>query len=329
MKINKKRFYYQVVVTNSLKIHNYLIHYFSYIIVTLLCPPINHQRAYTGANKKSCKTSQAYQQQHIQSGKLSIHNFNYVLLLFFPPSFQCCLNSIQFVILVLNPTNIDKIVQLIRRLVKIQNSNIKSNSFFKSFSKWSHYSNSPGEKDSENKLENLKTKCHFLLQIGLKSSSPERQTQRPRLNRNKHLKSVRKLNMANMDVDMVPETTKLNTQSDDTNNASTKKSKATSQIFVPEVEGFKWWLGFSAMEAIARDKGLPVCSETSPTADLVTFGWKEEEAKEIITAIPAYGRVPQIFYPSKREDEMLGQHYSLTHIPSEVETDEHGFSLDY
>jgi hypothetical protein len=203
-------------------------------------------------------------------------------------------------------------VQLIRRLDKIQNPNIKSNQISKSFSKWSHCSNSPGEKDYENKLENLKTKCHCFLQIALKSPSPERQIQHLRLNRNKHHKSVRKLNMADMDVDAVHVTTKQNTQTDNTNDASSKKSRATSQVFVPEVEGFKWWLGFSAMEAITQDKGLPVCLETSPTADLVTFGWKEEEAKESITATPAYGRVPQILYPSKREDGMPGQHYNLT-----------------
>jgi hypothetical protein len=128
-----------------------------------------------------------------------------------------------------------------------------------------------GEKDFKNKLENLKTKCHFLLQIGLKSPSPECQMQRLRLNRKKHHKSVRKLNMADLEVDTAPITTKQNTQFDDTNNASTKKSRATSQVSILEVEGFKWWLGFSVMEAIAQDKGLPICLETSPTSDLVTF----------------------------------------------------------
>lgn len=102
--------------------------------------------------------------------------------------------------------------------------------------------------------------------------------------------------MADMEVDMAPITTKQNTQFDDANNASTKKSRATSQVSIPKVEGFKWWLGFSAMEAIAQDKGLPICLETSPTSNLVTFWWKEEKTKEIITTTSAYGRVGQILY---------------------------------
>ena len=40
-----KNLYYQITITN-----------------TLLCPPTNHQGAYNGANKKSCKTFHAYQQ---------------------------------------------------------------------------------------------------------------------------------------------------------------------------------------------------------------------------------------------------------------------------
>jgi hypothetical protein len=102
------------------------------------------------------------------------------------------------------------------------------------------------------------------LQIGFKSPSPERQTQRPRINRNKHLKSIRKLNMVDMNVNTSPITTKQNTQCDSTDNALTKKnSRTTSHVFVPKVEGFKWWLGFSTMEAIAQDKRLPLCLETS------------------------------------------------------------------
>jgi hypothetical protein len=304
--------YYQTVVVNS-----------------LLCLLTNQQGDYIGATKRSPKTTQAYQQHQKQSGKPPTHNFNFVFSLLLPLldvlAHKNPKNK-QLKTKVLNHTNND---QIIRRLEITQKPNIKSNPVLKFFSKWLHYSNSPGEKDFEIKLGNPKTKCYSFLQIDLKSPSPERQTQRLRLNRKEHFKSIRKLNMADMEVDTAPTTTKQNTQSDDTYNTSTKKSKATSQVSIPEVEGFKWWLGFSAMEAIARDRGLPICLETSPIADLMTFGWKEEKAKDIITTTPPYGRVPQILYLSKREDGMPGQHYNLTQVPSEVETDEHGFSLDY
>ena len=101
--------------------------------------------------------------------------------------------------------------------------------------------------------------------------------------------------MANMDVNMAPITTKQIIQCDSIDNVLTKKSRATSHVSTPEVEGFKWWLGFSAIQAIVQDKRLLVCLETSPIANLVIFGRKEEEAKEIITTTPTYGRVPQIF----------------------------------
>jgi hypothetical protein len=74
IKINKKILIYQVALTNILKLHNYLTHYFSYIIVTLQYLPINYQRKSIGTNKNTRKTSQAHQQQHIQSNKSFIHN---------------------------------------------------------------------------------------------------------------------------------------------------------------------------------------------------------------------------------------------------------------
>jgi hypothetical protein len=112
---------------------------------------------------------------------------------------------------------------------------------------------------------------------------------------NKYLKFVKTLNMANMDVDMAPITTKQIIQCDNIDDGLTKKSRATSHVSTHEVEGFKWWLEFSTIQAIVQDKRLLVCLETSPIVDLVIFGRKEEEAKENITATLAYGRVPQIF----------------------------------
>ena len=39
--------------------------------------------------------------------------------------------------------------------------------------------------------------------------------------------------------------------------------------------------------------------------------------------------VPQIEWPSKREDGIEGQHFNLTQLPFDVEVDENGYSLDY
>ena len=47
-------------------------------------------------------------------------------------------------------------------------------------------------------------------------------------------------------------------------------------------------------------------------------------------AIVSFPRVPQKLYPSKRKDKVLGQHYNLTQLLFEVETNpETGISLDF
>jgi hypothetical protein len=50
----------------------------------------------------------------------------------------------------------------------------------------------------------------------------------------------------------------------------------------------------------------------------------------MLQATVAFLRVPQILYPSIREDKVLGQHYNLTQIPFEVEVHpDTGLSLDF
>ena len=54
-----------------------------------------------------------------------------------------------------------------------------------------------------------------------------------------------------------------------------------------------------------------------------------DEAKEMQNAKPSFPYVPQTEWPSKREDEIEGQHFNLTQLPFDMEVDENGFSFDY
>ena len=54
-----------------------------------------------------------------------------------------------------------------------------------------------------------------------------------------------------------------------------------------------------------------------------------EEALEHLMAIHSFPYIPQEAWPSKREDGKEGVHFNLTHVPFDVEVDEHGFALDY
>jgi hypothetical protein len=64
--------------------------------------------------------------------------------------------------------------------------------------------------------------------------------------------------------------------------------------------------------------------------DLVTKGYMRTEAEELEQTIVSYPRIPQKLYPSKRNDKVLDQHYNLTQLPFEVETNpDTGFSLDF
>ena len=54
-----------------------------------------------------------------------------------------------------------------------------------------------------------------------------------------------------------------------------------------------------------------------------------DEAKEIQKAKTSFPYVPQLEWPSKREDGIEGQHFNLTQLPFDIEVDENGFSFDY
>ena len=66
-----------------------------------------------------------------------------------------------------------------------------------------------------------------------------------------------------------------------------------------------------------------------PVAILVENGMREADALECQKAISCYPFVVQEEWPNSREDGKDGQHYNLTQVPSDVEVDAFGFSLDY
>ena len=88
------------------------------------------------------------------------------------------------------------------------------------------------------------------------------------------------------------------------------------------------WIGFQALNLLNKQKNLPIEKEES-TRELLKRRIDFDEAKEIHSARPSFPYVPQIEWPSKREDEKEGQHYNLTQLPFDVEVDENGFSFDY
>ena len=69
------------------------------------------------------------------------------------------------------------------------------------------------------------------------------------------------------------------------------------------------------------------CVET--TRDLIKKNINFDEAKEMQKAKPSFPYVPQMEWPSKKENGIEGQHFNLTQLPFDMEMDENGFSFDY
>jgi hypothetical protein len=108
------------------------------------------------------------------------------------------------------------------------------------------------------------------------------------------------------------------------------KSEETTLITMPDKLENKLWFGFSYMEQMAVEEGLPKCMTDGPTEDLVAMGYMRIEADELEQAIVSFPRVPQKLYPSTRSDKVLGQHYNLTQLPFEIDTNQDtGLSLDF
>jgi hypothetical protein len=88
------------------------------------------------------------------------------------------------------------------------------------------------------------------------------------------------------------------------------------------------WLGFQALNHIYKQKDMPLDSFET-TRELMKKGIDFDEAKEMQKARPSFPYVPQLEWPSKREDGIEGQHFNLTQLPFDIEVDENRFSFDY
>ena len=107
-----------------------------------------------------------------------------------------------------------------------------------------------------------------------------------------------------------------------------KRSKSATKDKPPQAQTF--WLGFEAMEKIAMDEGTSLCFEPVPTHTLVKKGLYEKKAIELLKAVFSYPHVGQTLFPLTRPDGIEGQHFNITQLPFEVETDpDTGLSYDY
>jgi hypothetical protein len=104
--------------------------------------------------------------------------------------------------------------------------------------------------------------------------------------------------------------------------SNTKKSKSGEIVCTtaPEKLDRKYWLGFNYMELLAIESDILECYSGGPVEDLITQGYLRIEAEELEQAIVSYSRIPQKLYPSSRNNKVLGQHYNLTQLPFDVET---------
>ena len=77
-----------------------------------------------------------------------------------------------------------------------------------------------------------------------------------------------------------------------------------------------FWLGFEAMEKLAIKDESP----HNPESNSMKKGRLDKEAAKLITAVHSYPHITQTLFPIVRPDGIEGQHYNLTQLRSEVET---------
>ena len=95
-------------------------------------------------------------------------------------------------------------------------------------------------------------------------------------------------------------------------------------------ERHKLWLGFSAMEEIAKDAGKEPINYRYSMNELLKLGYMEKEAQELQETRISFPHVNQEMWPIARPDKVPGQQYHLTQVPFNMETDEEtGFALVY
>lgn len=110
--------------------------------------------------------------------------------------------------------------------------------------------------------------------------------------------------------------------------SSEKRNKSASKEKPSPTPHF--WLGFEAMEKLAIEEGTPHSLEPTSTPNNTKKGCSDKEAAELTTAVFSYPHVNQALFPLVRPDGIEGQHFNITQLPFEVETDpDTGLSYDY
>ena len=106
-----------------------------------------------------------------------------------------------------------------------------------------------------------------------------------------------------------------------------KKTKSTPKELIPTRQ---FWLGFEMMEKLAIEEGVPLVPTPTSIHTLIRSGFSEKEAKDFLKAVPSFPHVNQSLFPTSRPDGIAGQHYNITQLPFQIDTDpDTGLSQDY
>ena len=91
-----------------------------------------------------------------------------------------------------------------------------------------------------------------------------------------------------------------------------------------------FWYGFTNMEKLAMEEGLDELFDGESIEDRVLRGVPRKEAEELENVTVSFPRIPQTYYPSKRDDDVIGQHLNITQIPYDIPIDPNTcLSLDF
>ena len=69
------------------------------------------------------------------------------------------------------------------------------------------------------------------------------------------------------------------------------------------------------------EEGLEELFDGESIEDGVLRGVPRKEAEELEGVAISFPKIPQIYYPDKRDDGVFGQHHNLTQIPYDIPID--------
>ena len=113
-------------------------------------------------------------------------------------------------------------------------------------------------------------------------------------------------------------------------NKTTSAEKKNKSVAKEGLTSKHFWLGFETLEKLAIEEGTPIHTTPTTLHSLIRNRFSDKEAREFLKATPAYPHVGQSCYPFSRPDGIAGQHFNITQLPFEIETEpDTGLSLDY